>query len=210
MQKKLPILFTLIMLIFGSGNGVAQQTEEYYDAQSLIRLHDATQWLVEDGVQTYLDIGTRALKSRLIDRFKVNLWVTPIVDEHQILSDFRIKSRGINFDIRNMHRVEDNGVFYEFWNISIVPADWSPVAGDQFFFTPPSPNTSSSRTIIRESEDFVPAIISAAGKRYLLPINDMKFLYDLEAWHYPHKYAGTDVPLKPVVLTGDGRYIFGM
>ena len=181
-----------------------EQLTEY----AIDRLNNASRWLIEDGVSTYLEKDHRYLKSYLIDQYKVNLWVTTAVDTERFLALFKIKARGINYDIQSLHREIRGNATYEFWIIRVSSASWANVDGFCRFYVTTSDSAVSKRTIIEESQQFIPSIALKDGSKIDFPIDDMQVLYDLDAWWYPESYEGTEVPLERIEELGNGEYRF--
>lgn len=169
------------------------------------RLSEASLWLVENGIE-YLESNCNGeLRSLLIDRWAVQMWVDPTIDSDRFYASFRLKARGIYYDIICLHRLHEDRI-YEYW---IIKKSAEPTVDFQngcVFLAAVADSVKGRRSILETSETFVTGFAIDGNVNLELPVNDNRLLYDLAAWKFPLCYPSSalkDIQIEIV----DGDYV---
>ncbi len=195
-----------MILVSSCGNG-DPMGEEFYKNKMIKNMKVAGRWIISDGVRTFSTGGKNAIHRKLVDDWGVQIWVDPWVETDRYLAQFRIKARGIHYDIHNLHREKiDNGI-YEFWLIKVAAREWSGEHERSVFFITKTRETYGQREILKESDQFIESY-SVGEKEIRLPLDDMELLYDMQAWLFPDNYKNSDLKDKKVIMDGKGNITF--
>ena len=114
----------------------------------------AATWVIEDGISTYVSKGKSGLHRKLVDEWGVQIWVTPVVESSRHLALFKIKSRGINYDIHNLYRKNINNMLYEYWLIKVAAKPWSGEHVHSIFYVTKTASKNGKRHILFTNEQF--------------------------------------------------------
>ncbi|RUO17975.1 hypothetical protein CWE08_12125 [Aliidiomarina iranensis] len=208
-MRYLVLFFVLCISMIGTsayGDG-GSVDDEFYRNKMIENMKSAGRWIISEGVSTFDDGGKGAIHRKLIDDFGVQIWVDPWIETDRYLAQFRIKARGINYDIHNLYREEVDEEFYEFWLIKVAARDWSGEHARSVFFVTRTSDIYGQREILVESEQFIESYL-VAGQEIQLPLDDMELLYDMQAWLFPDNYQNSDLKNKRVVMDARGNITF--
>lgn len=192
-----------MMLFSACGNG-GSVDDEHYKKKMAVNLQQASLWLIEDGVKVFSEKGKDGLHRKLVDDWGVLLWIDPWVETEDYLAQFRIKARGINYQILNMHRESVDNSLYEIWVVKIVAKPWSGEKNRSMFYVTETNEKFGSRKIIEKSNQFIDSY-SVNGKKVSIPTDDLNVLYELEAWEFPDNYRESNLKNKKVVMDSSGN-----
>ncbi|WP_157957904.1 hypothetical protein [Aliidiomarina celeris] len=208
-MRYLVLFFVICISMIGiSAYGNAGSVDdEFYRNKMIENMKSAGRWTISEGVSTFDDGGKDAIQRKLIYDFGVQLWVDPWIETDRYLAQFRIKARGINYDIHNLYREEVDEEFYEFWLIKVAARDWSGENARSVFFVTRTSDIYGQREILVESEQFIESYL-VAGQEIQLPLDDMELLYDMQAWLFPDNYQNSDLKNKRVVMDARGNITF--
>ena len=197
------LAFVFMMLVSACGNG-GLVDDHFYRNKMSENMNSAGHWIIREGVNTFSDGGKEAIHRKLVDDWGVQIWVDPWVETDRYLAQFRIKARGINYDIHNLHREKVGDVFYEFWLIKVAAKEWSGERDRSAFFVTKTDDVYGKREIVKESDQFIESY-SGGNKLIRLPLDDMELLYDMQAWLFPGNYKNSDLKNKQVVMDNKGN-----
>jgi len=184
-------------------NGGSVESDAY--RQKMVEnMKAASLWLIEEGVSTFSMKGKEGLHRKLVDQWGVQLWVDPWVETSRYHARFGIKARGIHYEILNLYRQEISGDLYEFWVVKVSGKDWSGESYRSEFFLTKTDGVCGHREIIKSSDQFSDSY-QIEGEKFELPVDDLEFLYDLQAWLFPQNYSGSELKNKKVVMDDDGH-----
>ena len=177
-------------------------------AQALQRLEAAADWVMAEGIATMAPGGggAEALKARLFDSWTVLQRASPITGEAGIIALFRIKARGISYDIQSLYRVAAGRGVYDFWMVQKSAADWAGGGQACAFVVTHAPGLVARRKIVAQSDQFIAEYETPEGEVLTFPQDDLAVLYDLRAWQYPGCFPDSDLKDTEVILDGDGAY----
>jgi hypothetical protein len=198
--------FVFMMLVSGCGNG-GSVDDEFYRNKMIENMKSAGRWVISEGISTFTNGGKEAIHRKLIDEWGVQISVDPWVETDRYLAQFRIKARGIHYDIHNLYREKIDDEFYEFWLIKVAAKEWSGERDRSVFFVTRTEDIYGQREILEESDQFIESY-SVAGKLIRLPLNNMELLYDMQAWLFPDNYKGSVLKNKKVVMDDQGNISF--
>ena len=199
--KTLALMFMMLFSACGNGGSV---DDEHYKKKMAVNLQQASLWLIEDGVKVFSEKGKDGLHRKLVDDWGVLLWIDPWVETEDYLAQFRIKARGINYQILNMHRESVDNNLYEMWVVKIVAKQWSGEKNRSMFYVTETNDKFGSRKIVKKSDQFIDAY-SVGGKKVSIPTDDLNVLYELEAWEFPDNYRDSNLKNKKVVMDSSGN-----
>lgn len=174
---------------------------EFYKEKMKKNMGLASIWLIEEGVSAYAKGGKQALHRKLVDEWGVLLWIDPWVETEDYLAQFRIKARGINYQILNLHRNEIAGELYEFWIVKVVAKPWSGETNRSVFYVAKTDGVYGRRQILKTSDQFFDAFRVVDENVIRFPIDSLKLRYEMEAWEFPDNYR--DSPLKDTKVIMD-------
>lgn len=181
-------------------------TDQDYAHAAQRDLAEAALWLVENGITLFKQKGQEALTRHLLDRWHVQLWTRPRIDDGRYLALFRIKARGINYDIHNAYRTIIDREIYEFWVFKVAADDWSGAVSRSEFLLARTSDVAGFRIIERRMSEFTSRIPLEAGGILGLPLDDLRLLYDLQSWHFPDQYRTAGLDQTKVTLEAPGQY----
>ncbi len=199
--KTLALMFSMLFSACGNGGPV---DDDFYKKKMAENLQQASLWLIEDGVKVFSEKGKDGLHRKLVDGWGVLLWVDPWVETEDYLAQFRIKARGINYQILNMHREDVGNSLYEIWAVKIVAKSWSGEKNRSMFYVTETDDKFGSRKIVEKSDQFIDTY-SVNGKGISIPTDDLNVLYELEAWKFPDNYRDSNLKNKKVVMDSSGK-----
>ena len=192
-----------LVLFSACGNG-GPVNDEHFERKMAKNLQEASEWLIEHGINVFSEKGKSAIHRKLVDEWGVLLWIDPWIDEQGYLAQFRVKARGINYQIIDLHKELINGSIYEFWVVKIVAKPWSGETNRSMFYLTSSQSKSGKRAIVDKASQFTNSY-QVNGQEFTLPIDDLEFLYKLEAWEFPENYQNSSLPDKEVIMDRDGN-----
>lgn len=168
-------------------------------------LDAASVWVIQEGVRTYSEKGRQGVFRKLLDEWKVQLWVEPWVESDVYLARFAVKARGIHYEILNVSRTKESSQLYEFWVVKITASDWSGVADHSVFYVTETEAVYGTRKILERSHQFIRDYEVAPNRKIHFPVDDPKVLFDIEAWMFPKSYASSELKDIRAILTEDGE-----
>lgn len=192
------LALVFMMLVSACGNG-GSVDDDFYRNKMIENMNSAGHWMIREGISTFADGGKEAVHRKLVDDWGVQIWVDPWIETDRYLAQFRIKARGINYDIHNLHREKVGDDFYEFWIIKVAAKEWSGERDRSIFFVTKTQDVYGQREIVKESDQFIESY-SVVDTLISLPLDDMKLLYDMQAWLFPENYKNSDLKNKQVVM----------
>lgn len=178
---------------------------DFYKKKMIENMRLASVWLIEEGIKVFSSKGKEGLHRKLVDEWGVQLWIDPWVETKDYLAQFRIKARGINYQIINLHREKVGDDLYEFWIVKIVTKPWSGESNRSVFFITKASEVYGQREIIKESDQFIEGY-EVNGQVITFPTKDLKLLYEMEAWAFPENYKDSDLKDIKVIVDGDGNF----
>ncbi|WP_087021216.1 hypothetical protein [Thaumasiovibrio subtropicus] len=204
MKLSIQVLLVVLSILM---SGVVKATsidDEFYRQKMINNMKSAGDWVIQEGIKTYREGGKEALWRKLADTWAVLSWTGPWIETDNYLAQFRIKARGINYQIHNLYREEVGGVYYEFWLIKVLAKDWSGERPRSVFYVAKANDTNGEREILVESDQFIGSY-TVAGNTIHIPIDNKRLLYILQAWDYPDAYRETNLAEKIVVMDRFGN-----
>ena len=196
------LLFLLLVSTAGQG---APPDEEQLINEAVERLNGATRWIIEEGIPFYTQHGYKALDRKLFKEWILRLYGNPVLERSRYLARFIPTSRGIYHDIVNLYREQVGGDYYEFWVVKVTGLDWSGVSNRAEFFVTRTRAVYGTREILKQSDQFLPRYQVEGGREVVLPVDDLRILYWLNAWLFPDNYRGLDVDDMKVFLDRNGN-----
>lgn len=200
------IALAFVMLVPACGNG-GSVDDELYRNKMIENMESAGRWVVREGISTFAGGGKEAIHRKLVDEWGVQIWVVPWVETDRYLALFRIKARGINYDIHDLYREKIGNDFYEFWLIKVAAEGWSGERDRSVFFVTRSKDIFGKRDILEQSDQFIESY-SVEGEFIRLPLGNMQLLYDMQAWLFPENYKESALKNKKVIMDGRGNISF--
>lgn len=196
--------FSLVffMLIAACGNG-GSVDDDKYKMKMMENMTSASLWIIQDGINVFSEKGKNGIHRKLVDEWGVQIWVDPWVETERYLAQFRIKARGINYDIHNLYREKAGRYFYEFWLIKIAAKSWSGESDRSIFYMTKTTDIYGHREILETSDQFFDSY-KVDNRVIRLPTNNLELLYDMEAWLFPDNYRESDLKDRKVVMNSDG------
>ena len=179
--------------------------DDYYNKKMIKHLNESTIWLIEEGVYTFKESGKYGIHRKLVDTWGVLLWVDPWIESKRFIDAFWIKSRGIHHDIINFHRDTYQNVIYEFWVVKVSKQEWADVKPRTEFFVTKTDEVYAKREILISSNQFIEEYQVDQDHVIYFPKDNLKILYELEAWLYPENYIESDLKNKLVVMDENGN-----
>lgn len=195
------LFFSLLFSACGNGGPV---NDEHFERKIATNLQEASEWLIGNGIEVFSDKGKSAIHRKLVDEWGVLLWIDPWIDEHGYLAQFRVKARGINYQIINLHKEQIEGIIYEFWVVKVVAKPWSGETTRSMFYLTSTQSKSGKRSIVEKTDQFWSSY-QINGYEFALPIDDIELLYKLEAWEFPDNYQNSSLPDKEVIMDSNGN-----
>lgn len=195
------LLVSLLLPAFGNGGPV---DDEHFAKKMAKNLQEASEWLIGHGIEVVSEKGKSAIHRKLVDEWGVLLWVDPWIDEDGYLAQFRIKARGINYQIINLHKEQIGGTIYEFWVVKVVAKPWSGEKNRSMFYLTSTQSKSGTRSIVDKTDQFGSSY-RINGYELSLPIDDVDLLYKLEAWEFSDNYQNSSLPDKKVIMDRNGN-----
>lgn len=180
--------------------------DDFYENKMMKNLDSAAVWVIEKGIPTFYDSGKKGIHRRLVDDWGVQIWVDPWVETDRYLAQFRIKARGIHYDIHNLYREKSEAYFYEFWIIKVAAEDWAGTKNRSEFIITRAKDIRGQREIIKRGDQFISTYTTDSGSEVSLPTDDLELLYDMQAWLYPESYINSDINNKKVSIDNDGNF----
>lgn len=194
-----------VLLVISPVSSADETKDEFYSQKMMSNLDAASRWLIEEGILTYTKLGKAGLHRKLVGEWGVLLWVDPWIESEHYLAQFRIKARGINYDIHNLHRKQVGNRYFEFWVSKIVAKDWSGEETRSVFYVVETDDRFGARTIVLKSDQFIEEYQVEGEKRISLPTGDLNLLYKLEAWAFPQNYRNSELKDKDVIMDHHGN-----
>ena len=207
-NRTIYLAFVFMLLLSGAGAAAAELIEnQFYSNKMAKNINSAGHWIIREGVHRFSEGGKQAIHRKLVDDWGVQIWVDPWIETQRYLAQFRIKARGIHYDIHNLYREKAGDDFYEFWLIKVAAKTWSGERARSMFFVAKTQDIYGKRTIVQQSDQFIES--HSVGDRLIrLPLNNMELLYDMQAWLFPQNYKNSDLNHKPVVMDNQGNITF--
>jgi len=204
--KILSFLFLYVCVI----TSVSGETmdKEYYEKKVAKNLMLSALWLVESGYSTFKRNGKEYFDDKLIDTWSVQSWIEPSLDEDGDIAVFRIKARGINYDIHCLLREKTNNVIYEYWLMKIYAKPWSGSNDKSVFLITKGKEIAGVREIIKKSEYFFSTYQIDEKNILALPVENLQLLYTMEAWNFPENYKDSSINKQRVVIDENGKFLF--
>ena len=209
MKIKLGIMILAIFLFSCDDNtssdenrNIVPSDNEQYSQKVISNMHQASEWIIEEGIKIYATKGREELHRNLVDTWGVLLWMEPWVYSDEDMTEFRIKARGINYQVLNLFESKISNSNYEFWIVKIVAEPWSGEKTRSTFYLTKSEDKFGLKEIIKHSDQFIDGY-SVDGIDINFPIDDMKLLYMMEAWQFPDNYRNSE--LKDIEVYMDAR-----
>ncbi len=199
------ISFILYFCIFLNANGEAVDND-FYEKKMEKNLISSALWIVENGYSVFKNEGDEAIHRKLIDTWGVQLWVKPRLDDDRYISLFRIKARGINYDIHCLLRAKVGDDIYEYWLMKVYSKSWANVEDQSIFLITKGKGISTPREIIKKSDTFFNSYQIDNNHTITLPTEDLQLLYDIEAWNFPESYKNSTINKHQVVIDENGKY----
>ena len=87
-------------------------------------------------------------------------------------------------------------------------AEYTPTVNsdDGVFFVAKATDIHGSREIVEKSDQFISEyLLVERGREFVLPVDDLRLLYDMEAWLYPGNYRDSELKSRKVSMDGNGR-----
>jgi hypothetical protein len=179
---------------------------DLYRSRAVENMKSASTWIIEEGSEVYSQKGKAGVFRKLLDEWSVQLWVDPWIESDTYIARFGIKSRGINYEIINLHRETLSGGIYEFWITKVDGADWSGESKRSMFYVTRTNDIFGRREILEANDQFVDNYSVDVGKVIYFPKDDPKILFDMEAWLYPDNYKDSDLKNIKVVMKRRGGF----
>ena len=186
------------------GGGV---DNDFYRNKMMNNMKLASLWIIEDGIQVFTEKGKDGLHRKLVDEWGVQIWVDPWVESERYLALFRIKARGINYDIHNLFREKVGGLIYEFWLVKVSGTSWSGEGDRSVFLITEAEEIFGKRKVLKSSDQVIQDY-QIGNVSIQLPIKNMELLYDMQAWLFPENYKYSDLAKKEVVMDRFGKITF--
>jgi hypothetical protein len=197
----------LALLLTLPWNGYSEELNEHQLREKAIaRLDAASQWIIEDGVNVFSRSGKDGLHRMLIDEWAVGLWVHPAVESDGYLAMFRIKARRIRYAVHNLYREEVNGKLYEFWLVKKVYEPETGEGGRSVFYVSETEEPFGHRKILKKSDQFFDAYQVDNENVIKFPKNNLRILYDMEAWRFPDSYKKSELKDFEIFIDSNGEY----
>lgn len=184
----------------------AQDDEARLTARAIERLDAAQSWVITDGITTLKDHGPDAVKDMLFDRWTVLQRASPILDQAGIVAQFRLKARGISYDIQSLYQAAAGQGVYDFWMVQKSAADWAGGGAACTFVVTSAHSATGRRAIVQSSPQFIATFETPDGETVTFPQDDPAVLYDLRAWQYPACFPDSDLPGQQVIMDDDGAF----
>lgn len=202
----------IFLSVLGIGSGCAQASEPHVNKEKAYidkmesNLHAASLWLVEHGIESYIQGGKSALSRKVMEDWAGQLWVDPSVGTGRHLALFQIKGRGIYCDIQCLSREASDRVF-EYWHVMITGTEWSGAGNRCLFIVTQAERIEGARKIIHQSGLFFPSYKVDDSVTVKLPLDELQLLYDLKAWQFPECFPDSDLKNWEIGIGRDGRYV---
>ena len=110
----------------------------------------------------------------------------------------------MSYQIHNLHRLEHDGVFYEFWAIRTMSEPWTGHPGKTTFYITLTADIYQQREILVKETQFK-AQYELQGLTFNVPVNDLDMLYRLQPWRYPNNYLHTDIDETELYMNSRGE-----
>lgn len=179
---------------------------DFYKKNMKKNLMSSALWIVENGYFFLKNEDDEAIHRKLIDTWGVQLWVKPRLDDGRYISLFRIKGRGISYDIQCLLRAKIGGNIYEYWLMKVYSRSWAEAEDQSIFLIAKGAEIFSLRKIIKKSNVFFDSYQIDNSHSIRLPTEDLQLLYDLEAWNFPESYKNSTINKRQVVIDENGKY----
>lgn len=176
------------------------------DRSAVERLDGASLWLVQFGEPMLIAEGLDAVNTSLMRAFVLSLWAVPTVALPPRRVDFRIKARGIFYDIYSTFRVFEDDVAYDLWQIQITTQDWATLQRRACRFIVTRQSKDLEAEILLQQDTFVPSFVTAAGTKVTVPQNDLGLAHVWRAWRFPESFPDSDLVNWKIVAEGPGAY----
>lgn len=200
-------VITLILLL-ASLPLLAVGKDESYRFKMINNLNTASEWLIQNGVQSFQKGGKEAISRKLFDDWGVQLWVDPWIESERYINGFWIKARGIHHNVLDLHRERVGDNLYEFWVVQISGEEWSGIESNSVFYVTKTDSKHGAREILKKSETFIGAFEVDEKHTITFPKDDIRILYELRAWDFHESYVGSGVITSEVVIDLSGNYRF--
>ena len=181
--------------------------EQFYIDKMAANMRQASTWIIQHGIETYAAGGQTAISRKLMDEWAAQLWVKPAVGTERELAAFRIKGRGIYYDIQCLIRLTNNNAIFEYWHIMITGKDWAGIDRECKFIVTQAERIDGVRKIIHQSDKFFPSYKINESASLKLPLDDLQLLYDLKAWQFPECFPDSDIKNWEIGIDREGRYV---
>jgi len=195
----------VFMMLISACKDSSSVDDEFHKNKMIENMKLSSLWIVKEGVSVFFRDGKNGLHRKLVDEWGVQIWVDPWVETDRYLAQFRIKARGINYDIHNLHRETVGGDYYEFWLIKVAAKPWSGEVNRSVFLITKTKEIYGAREIVKQSNQFLGKYQVEEGEEITLPVDDLELLYDMQAWLFPENYRNSDLKDRKVVMDSDGR-----
>ncbi|MCX7113401.1 MAG: hypothetical protein NTX45_25500 [Proteobacteria bacterium] len=163
-------------------------------------------WMVENGYSVFANEGETAIQRKLIDTWGVQSWVRPRLDDGRYLALFRIKARGINYDIHCLHRIKIGDDIYEYWLMKVYAKSWADIKDHSVFLITRGKEITAPRQIIKKSDHFFDNYQIDSQHTLKLPTENLQILYDIEAWNFPKSYENSTINKHQIAIDENGKF----
>jgi hypothetical protein len=167
---------------------VAQNTKEITQTNEM---DAAAGWLLRDGLAMVQESGPESIKKYLMESWFVILQhKVPCINTENFIVLFSIIGFGQNYEIECVQQVFKDEYVYEYWIFKINGSEWQGERAE--FYITKAKGMYGVREVVHSSDQFFESY-EVDGVQLKLPVNDLEFLYRLQAWRYPASYKTTDL-----------------
>lgn len=155
----------------------------------------AARWAVEHGIQSYRSDGQNAIATKLLSDWRLSLTV-PVMGDGNYLARFGVGARGMYANILCLYRFNAQRS-YEYWVVqfsghdTLAPA--SPDDNHCLFLITEAQQVDGARRVLHEATTFFPSYRIDDAVEIRFPLDDLKAVYNLQAWRYPVSFPDSDL-----------------
>ena len=178
--------------------------QEFHKKKAIEDMKSASVWIIKEGMNFFSENGKDGIFRKLFDEYTVQLWVDPWIESDTYIACFAIKTRGIHYEILNLHRENLASGIYEFWIVKVTGMDWSGESNRVMFYVTETDSIYGRRKILKANDQFIASYQVNAEKTIHFPKDDPEVLFDMEAWLFPDNFNESNLKNIKAVMENNG------
>ena len=118
----------------------------------------------------------------------------PYIDSRGYLAWFWLNTRGVKYEIIDLHRETLPGGIYEFWLVRVIRIHHSSSDTDRsMFYVTRDADVRGRREILHKRNQFIERYKIGEETYFEFPMDDLDVVSKMHAWRYPESYPDSDL-----------------